>query len=596
MADSSNPFADLIPADKAPKVDASNPFADLVPGPAAPPPADTLREPSAAESFARGVAGTVVAPAANFLVADPIRGLAADVVGAVKSPPFGEKGREGFWQAREKSLEQSSSLRVPESEAGQAVTAGAGAIGGGLVNALGGASNFVLGEGPTKAIAPFAQMFGDALPAIGARMGAARGAAPRPPGMAPNPQAAAARSAGYTLPPEEISATPSTTARLLSGESGKWKKQQAFSVDNQANTNRLAAQSIGLPPETRLTEPALERARQPAIRSYEAIRTAVPDTALAADPAFQQAVSQVGVRSAEVEAHFPEMSRNPAILELRENLLQNAASPTRTVMEKIADLRREAASNFRVRDNAQAHALGYAQRQAATALEDAIERSIGYGTARVEAFAERHRAAQEVQRQEALNRERGYGPGNLAEATQNFRGADRNLTAAQATITPAEVANAQALRQQYQQGRQLFARIYDIESSLNPGTRDVVASRVAGLRRVRGRGLNGEMANIADAAEAFPREMQDPAKFGGHAEDFSVLDIIGGAGMVASGHPVAAGVIAGRYPARRVLGSDWYQNRMFNRQPLVSTPGSGAVAGELAMPREDDPISRALNY
>jgi len=303
----------------------------------------------------------------------------------------------------------------------------------------------------------------------------------------------------------------------------------------------------------------------------------------------------VGVRSAEVEKAFPEVANNPKIAELRQQLLQNGVASTDAVMKKISDLRADGARNFRKRDDAQAHALGYAQRQAADVLEDAIERSIGYGPERVAAFAARDAAVQQVANAHAaLSGQRVSAPGGMPAAQATLDAASRNLAAKLAAITPAEIARAAALRGDFQAARQLFAKTYDIEAATNVATGDVVARRIAALRTGLKRPLTGEMKQIADAADAFQKDMQSPAAFG-HLEDWSFLDIVGGAAAAAAGHPIVAGTIAGRHPARAALRSEPMQRRMFNRQPVMSSPKAGAYVGEVAMPHEDDPLARALN-
>lgn len=540
-----------------------------------------------------GAVKNAVPPLVNTLVADPIRNLAADVVGAVRSPPISDEAREKFWQERDKSLEGTSALRLPETEAGQGISKVLGLPGqaiGGLAGAIGDVT------GTRETLGPAAQIAGDVLPFAGGAAAAMRGRSV-PGASAATPQAVAARSAGYKLPPEEISEHPSLTSRLLAGESGKYKRQQAFSQDNQRNTNSLAARAIGLPPETALSPAAFERARKPAIAAYDRIKTEAPDTLLGADPAFQKAAQGVGVRNELVEKHFPEAVNNPKVAELRETLLQNATAPTDAVVKKIADLRSDAARNFKKRDDAQAHALGFAQRQAAGVLEDQIERSLGMGTDRVTVFGKVHDAMREVEKARSV-----LGGANVQSmgmpAAQAALAAAKAELAALPPVTAAEVAQAGALRKQFQDARQLFAKTYDVENATNLATGDVVARRVAALRSGIKHPLQGELKQIADAADAFPRNMQAPAGFG-HLEDFSILDILGGAAAVGAGHPLAGAVVAGRHPARNLLRTEGMQNRMFNPPRYGANPATAVPAATLSAPHDagvdpDDGLARAF--
>lgn len=589
--DPSKPFT-TAGGGAAPKFDPTKPFSDAkspeTPGIASR--ADDLLS----NHPLYGAVKNAVPPLVNTLVADPIRNAVSDVVATVRSPPISDEAREKFWQERDKSLEGTSALRLPETEAGQGISKVLGLPGqaiGGLAGAIGDIT------GTRETLGPAAQIAGDVLPFAAGPAAAMRGRSV-PGASAATPQAVAARSAGYKLPPEEISEHPSLTSRLLAGESGKHKRQQAFSQDNQKNTNSLAARSIGLPPGTALSPAAFERARKPAIAAYDAIKTEAPDTVLGADPTFKKAVEGVGVRNELVEKHFPEAVNNPRVAELRETLLQNATAPTDAVVKKIADLRSDAARNFKKRDDAQAHALGYAQRQAAGVLEDAIERSLGYGPDRIAAFATRHAALDELSRaRQALagGTQRSIG---VPAAEQALYAANNDLVNRLNTITSADAARATESVDRFQKARQLFAKTYDVENATNLATGDVVARRVAALRSGMKHPLQGELKQIADAADAFPRNMQTPTGFG-HLEDFSILDILGGAAAVGAGHPLAGAVVAGRHPARALLRTEGMQNRMFNPPRYGANPATAVPAATLAAPHDagvdpDDGLARAF--
>lgn len=79
----------------------------------------------------------------------------------------------------------------------------------------------------------------------------------------------AAQEAGYSMPPSQ--ARPTLTNQILEGTSGKLSTAQKFSAKNQANTNKIVAQEIGLPPDTPISPESLSAVRKQAGEAYEAL-------------------------------------------------------------------------------------------------------------------------------------------------------------------------------------------------------------------------------------------------------------------------------------------------------------------------------------
>lgn len=190
-------------------------------------------------------------------------------------------------------------------------------------------------------------------------------------------------------------------------------------------------------------------------------------------------------------------------------------------MELVKELRFNANANLRAIGDPSKHALGLAQRQAADAVDDLME---------------------------------------------------RNITAAgQPDVIAA-----------YKQARQLIAKSYDVEGATNATTGDVNARGLARLA-AKGRPLSGELDTIARAAEAFPKAMQAPAGFG-YDEKLSALDFFGSAAAAIHGSPGIAGAIVGRPVARSVILSQPYQRAATDQRPtvpplpLLLDPGMGAIA------------------
>ena len=98
-------------------------------------------------------------------------------------------------------------------------------------------------------------------------IGKAMGGAPQTPQM--QEAIAAARKAGYVIPPSQ--ARESVVNRLLEGTAGKISTGQAASVKNQAVTNRLANETLGLAPDVKLTPEVLDAVRAEAGKAYQAV-------------------------------------------------------------------------------------------------------------------------------------------------------------------------------------------------------------------------------------------------------------------------------------------------------------------------------------
>lgn len=441
----------------------------------------------------RGVARAVVPPIANF-VDYPVRALGADVYGLVKGgAPTDDKSREQFYGAREKALE---ATKISETKGGEVIS-GALAIPGQIVGgAIKKASEATLGSEATKALGPAAVMAGD----VGSAALVGRAALRNPGAPPPVRQAAVeARHAGYVLPPAAISDKPGLVANVLAGWGGKIKTQQAASEHNQGITNSLAAQDLGLPPDTHLSDAAFAQVRQRAGQAYAAVASSVP--VITADSTYSQIVAALGGKSGQAAQMFPKITHNQGIHDLVDELKSVPQMPTPVAMEIVRELRYNANENFKAMGDPSRTALGFAQRQAADAIDDLMERNIS-----------------------AVGR-------------------------------PDAVA-------QYRQARQLIAKSYDVEGATNPATGDVSARHIGALA-VKGRPLSGNLDTIANSALAFPKAMQAPAGFG-YDQPWSALDAFAIGGAILAGRPDAALSLGTRPLARHAVLSERMQDRITN--------------------------------
>ena len=460
--------------------------------------------------------------------------------------------------------------------------------------AAGGAAAQIAGEagaGPTGQMV--AGMVGGGLPY-------AKGAVASLPSSAVSPGARTAMEAGYKFSPRSIPPLgegPSRLSATLGAESGKIKLWQDASTRNQSHTNRLAAEDIGLHPDTALIgEQPFDVAKQPAIDVYREVESAIPEVTLAGDAGYRAKAERIGAGKGLAEKFFPQLKGTPEILKLREMLLQNEQVPTSVAMQTVSDLRHQASENFRAVGDAQKHALGAAQRDAANLMEDAIDHSVKnaplyYAKKFDEALKERHAASADMMRlnmgltKAAADLSTHSNIYKVAAAMKAGREAERRLGAAQERFNKAtetveswrkRLGTAHTRDEQnrtmldrYRDARTLFAKIHNVEDATNRTTGNVSASGLARLYN-KGAPLSGKIKTIAEAHNTSPKDMQVPELFG-HAEDWSVLDALGTTSAIAMGHPAAAIGFLGRHPARRTLLSDRYQRAILAPSQTTGT-------------------------
>lgn len=299
-------------------------------------------------------------------------------------------------------------------------------------------------------------------------------------GVGPTEAAKAASDAGYALPPAMASKSPGIVSQALGAISGKLKLQQAASAANQENTNRLAAEALGLHGETPLTEEALDAVRKTGSKAYETVSKAVPE--IAPDEAFRQTVAGLGNRLSEASKAFPGLVKNDEIENLSKTLYDAQEFSPQAGLDLVKHLRADATANIKAFDKPAQQALGLAQRKAADAVDDLMERRI-------------------------------------SEAGKP------------------EIVHA------YRDARQLIARSYDVQAATDANG-DVSARIIAGLAK-KGRPLSGELKDIASAGSAFPKATQRLSQVGGE-EKIGILDLGAAAASHGATLPLSLGRPAAR--------------------------------------------------
>jgi hypothetical protein len=253
------------------------------------------------------------------------------------------------------------------------------------------------------------------------------------------------QQAGYRIPPTQ--ANPSLINRALEGTAGKITTAQQASAGNQRISGKLSAEDIGLDGKTTITPKVLEQVRAEAGTAYNRIK--VLPLKFKVDGEFQQAVSNLGNDFATAAKEFPEIAGNKLIEDLQQGLSKPTISPVAAV-ELVKKLRFDAAKNAKAFDDPAKAALSGAQKQAANAIEDLIERRLAQS-----------------------------GKPELVDA---FRAA-----------------------------RERIAKTYDIEAALNDTTGSVSARAIGNKMD---KATTGNLRTVGRFANAFPKAAQSPEPMG----------------------------------------------------------------------------------
>lgn len=243
--------------------------------------------------------------------------------------------------------------------AGQAVRAAGGAVAGGAAAGLVNPEDAALGAVIGGAAPGVIQAAGAAGRAIGGTLS----------GPAPTPEllqaAQAARAQGYVMPPTQV--RPTLTNRLMEGFSGKITTAQNASARNQTVTNRLAAETLGLPTDAPITRDAINAVRRQAGQAYDAVATTGTITP---GPAYQQALDRIVAPYQQAAQGFPNAAPSPVIDAI--NALRSDAFDAGSAVAQLRNVR-ELADNAYAQGNRD---IGRSLREGAEALENAIERHL----------------------------------------------------------------------------------------------------------------------------------------------------------------------------------------------------------------------------
>lgn len=313
-----------------------------------------------------------------------------------------------------------------------------------------------------------------------------------------------AQSKGFYATPSR--ANPSAINKLMESLAGRAAVEDTLALEkNVPAVNAKARSAINLSADADLDAHAFETFRTGEEQKYVAVKA--HPTPVALDDVFKAEVKNLDKDFQVIKEHTPELAKSSEVDTLSGSLLQpkNPEHPgmysAEYVIEMSKRLRKEATIQMRSDDPARV-AGAFAKRQAATSLEDLLDRNLE-GTA-------------------------------TPDLVKNFREARKNI-----------------------------AQSHDLEAATNLVTGDVNPQILA--RLAKDGPLSGNLKDIADAAMALKNTMKNPDKLHARSTvqmgDLGAATVIGHLAKhgVAAKTAIALGI---RPAARKLVTSKLWQNTM----------------------------------
>lgn len=325
---------------------------------------------------------------------------------------------------------------------------------------------------------------------------------------------AAAREKGYALPPA-VAGVKGPLSSFFSAEAGGTKLDYGASMKNQRVSNSTVKQEIGHAADEPITVKSLDDIRAKYGQPYQDVKQAVPT--LKVTPEFKATLQNPNSKFAKAKKEFPEYFKNAEIEKLNSDLSKPSFSSEAAIeMQKV--LRRDGYANLKAFDKPAQQSLGEAQINAARAIDDLIDQNLN------------------MQAPPGVKNFQSKLSANLAEA------------------------------------RKKIAQTYAVQGALNTATGNVSARALGKLWEKQGT-LTGGLKEVAEAHNAFPKQMRDVDKLPGTAhENISNMDVAKGAVLAGLGHgAIGALSTLGRAAVKPTLLSDWYQ--AMNVKPPTYKPG-----------------------
>jgi hypothetical protein len=330
-----------------------------------------------------------------------------------------------------------------------------------------------------------------------------------------------ALDAGLKLTPTQIG--KGVPLRAIEGMAGSAKTEKLASIQNQPRLNEMIAEDFGIKGR-KMTDADFPEIYKKAGQAYEDVKRSGIKL-IKPDQQFRNDLQALRGDYTRAAAEYPGMMKNDDV-ELIISELNHPASPN-AMVELTRKLRADAAMNIKAFDKPAQKELGYAQRNAATALEEQIDRAL---------------------------------------------------------ISVGKVG----LVDRWRGGRRLYAKLKDAESAFNESTGDFSAPQLKRMYE-RGKPFDGNMEKVAKFAQAFEGSAREPWKMKDKAE-FGALEYLAGAGALA-GHtvglglsmPTGVGLVLARPTARHMLITKPFQTQKM-RLSDVARVGDKASQGLMLTP------------
>jgi len=312
------------------------------------------------------------------------------------------------------------------------------------------------------------------------------------------------REAGYVVPP--TTANNSTVNKLAEGFAGKISTAQAASIKNQEVTNELVRKALDLKSGQPITLEALEGIRKAAGKVYEQIGNAGE---IRPDAQYLDDLAQIGRGADQIAEAFPgaNVGATKQIKEVVDSLLQDKFD-SKAALQYLRELRKQATGNLSGMNAADPakQALGMAQREAASTLEDLIGRHL-----------------------------EANGMGDVAQS--------------------------------FAQARRAIAMTHSVENALNETTGNVIAGKLT-QQMVKGKPLSGELETVARFGQAFPKAAKEVTESMPGVSPLDWAISIGSA--IGTGHVAPLAGVAARPAMRSALLSDWWQRSLTDAAPYAA--------------------------
>jgi hypothetical protein len=330
---------------------------------------------------------------------------------------------------------------------------------------------------------------------------------------------AAGRDLGLVVPPATTNST--MTNRLLESFAGKEAIEQEAALHNAPIMQDAMRQFLGLPRAAPMTVDTLADLRTQAGQAYDAVKGL--GGTMMSDSRFLQRLTALEGSAGSASRSFPGLGGNS---------IRDALAPLRQLqfrgddaVEAVKAMREAAKASFKSGETG----LGRAQRGAAEAMEDLIERNI--------------------ERQVGLGR---VGRDYARQTLDGFRNA-----------------------------RNLMARTYAVESIINRATGNIQGAKAAKLL-AKGAPITGQLRDVARFASAFGSATREPTRSAG----VNALTTLFGVEAALMGHPAPLLLPPARFAMGKALLSRPYQNAMATPRyrPGVKIPRLAQGLGRSAVP------------